>query len=181
MRGDPDWKAKAVSPEDAVAHIKSGMNVFIHGAAATPTPLLTALCKRQDLADVHLYHLHLSGDIPFADPSQKARSFLLPSSRDRRCESLLKRGVLTLCRSFLQTSPDCSPPTPFGWMQRSYNCRPLTGTGSVPWAHRSTLPKQRPTQPLSLSPRSMTKCPAPTATLPFDYAESALLSTRIAH
>jgi 4-hydroxybutyrate CoA-transferase len=75
MRADPDWKAKAVSSEDALARIQCGMKVFVHGAAATPTPLLTALCKRQDLADVRLYHLHLSGDIPFADPSQKERFF----------------------------------------------------------------------------------------------------------
>ena len=68
MRADPNWKAKAGSPEDAVAHIKSGMKVFIHRAAATPTPLLKALCNRPDLADVQLYHLHVSGDIPFADP-----------------------------------------------------------------------------------------------------------------
>jgi 4-hydroxybutyrate CoA-transferase len=33
MRADPNWKAKAVSPEDAVAHLKSGMKIFIHGAA----------------------------------------------------------------------------------------------------------------------------------------------------
>jgi 4-hydroxybutyrate CoA-transferase len=75
MRADPDWKAKAVSPEDAVAHIKSGMKVFVHGATATPTPLLSALCRRQDLADVRLYHAHVSGDIPFADSSQKGRFF----------------------------------------------------------------------------------------------------------
>jgi 4-hydroxybutyrate CoA-transferase len=75
MRADPNWKAKAVSPEDAVAHIQSGMKVFIHGAAATPTPLLAALCHRQDLADVQLYHLHVSGDIPFADSSQEGRFF----------------------------------------------------------------------------------------------------------
>jgi acyl-CoA hydrolase len=73
MRADPEWKAKAVSPEDAVAHIKSGMKVFVHGATATPTPLLSALCRRQDLADVRLYHAHVSGNIPFADPSQKGR------------------------------------------------------------------------------------------------------------
>jgi len=75
MRADPNWKARAVSPEEAVAHIKSGMKVFIHGAAATPTLLLLALCKRQDLEDVRLYHLHLSGDIPFADPGQRGRFF----------------------------------------------------------------------------------------------------------
>jgi acyl-CoA hydrolase len=49
MRADPNWKAKAVSPDDAVSCIKSGMRVFIHGAAATPTPLLKALCNRPDL------------------------------------------------------------------------------------------------------------------------------------
>jgi acyl-CoA hydrolase len=51
------------------------MKVFVHGAAATPTPLLTALCKLPDLADVRLYHAHVSGDIPFADSSQKGRFF----------------------------------------------------------------------------------------------------------
>ncbi len=75
MRADPDWKAKAVSPEDAVNHVKSGMKVFIHGAAATPTPLLKALSNRRDLEDVRLYHLHVSGDIPFADPGQEGRFF----------------------------------------------------------------------------------------------------------
>jgi acyl-CoA hydrolase len=49
------------------------MKVFVHGAAATPTPLLAALCKRQDLENVSLYHLHVSGDIPFADPSHEGR------------------------------------------------------------------------------------------------------------
>lgn len=47
------------------------MKVFVHGASATPTPLLTALCKRQDLENVKLYHLHVAGDIPFADPNQQ--------------------------------------------------------------------------------------------------------------
>ena len=47
------------------------MKVFVHGASATPTPLLTALCKRQDLENVNLYHLHVAGHIPFADPNQR--------------------------------------------------------------------------------------------------------------
>ncbi|MCX5896214.1 MAG: 4-hydroxybutyrate CoA-transferase [Proteobacteria bacterium] len=75
MKFDSSWKSKAISAEEAVAHVKSGMKVFIHGAAATPTPLLAALCKRQELENVYLYHLHVSGDIPFADPSQQGRFF----------------------------------------------------------------------------------------------------------
>jgi 4-hydroxybutyrate CoA-transferase len=75
VRIDPNWNHKAVSPDDAMAHIKSGMNVFVHGAAATPTTLLQALCRRQDLENVHLYHLHLAGEIPFTAPGQEGRIF----------------------------------------------------------------------------------------------------------
>jgi hypothetical protein len=75
MRADPDWKAKAVSPGDAVAHIKSGMQVFVHRAAATP--LAHGTLQSADLADVRLYHLHVSGDIPLRIPV-KGDSFLFP-------------------------------------------------------------------------------------------------------
>jgi len=75
MRLDPNWKSRAVSAEEAAAHIKNGMRVFIHGAAATPTPLIASLCKRPDLENVTLYHLHLLGDIPFASASQQGRFF----------------------------------------------------------------------------------------------------------
>ncbi len=75
MRLDPNWKSRAVSADEAAAYIKNGMRVFIHGAAATPTPLIASLCKRPDLENVTLYHLHLLGDIPFASASQQGRFF----------------------------------------------------------------------------------------------------------
>lgn len=56
-----------------VRHIKSGMKIFIHGAAATPTTLLDALERRQDLADVTLFHLHLEGPCHFADEANAQR------------------------------------------------------------------------------------------------------------
>jgi 4-hydroxybutyrate CoA-transferase len=56
------WTNRAVSAEEAVAHVLTGMRVFIHGAAATPTPLIDALAKR-DVENVTTYHLHLHGDI----------------------------------------------------------------------------------------------------------------------
>jgi 4-hydroxybutyrate CoA-transferase len=61
-----DWTARATSADEAVASIASGMRVFIHGAAATPTPLVEALSARRDLTDVSLYHLHTAGPAPFA-------------------------------------------------------------------------------------------------------------------
>jgi len=105
MRGDPEWKAKAVSPEDAVAHIKSGMHVFIHGAAATTTPLLTALCKRQDLADVRFYHLHLSGDIPFADAGQKGRFFSISLFTGAALRKQIEEGRADFMPIFLADIP----------------------------------------------------------------------------
>ncbi|HWA24311.1 MAG TPA: acetyl-CoA hydrolase/transferase C-terminal domain-containing protein, partial [Lacunisphaera sp.] len=66
-----DWKGRAVSPANAVACIKSGNNLFIHGAAATPTPLVTALADRHDLENVRLWHLHTNGPAPFADPGRE--------------------------------------------------------------------------------------------------------------
>ncbi len=48
--------------------MSDGQQVFVHGAAATPTPLLDALAERHDLHDVQLYHLHLAGPCRFAEP-----------------------------------------------------------------------------------------------------------------
>jgi acyl-CoA hydrolase len=61
------------SPEEAIANITSGMRVFVHGAAATPTPLLDALAARTDLDDVTLYHLHLEGRVAVAEPECAGR------------------------------------------------------------------------------------------------------------
>ena len=67
------WSSRATSPEDVVAHIKSGDRVFVHGAAATPLALLDAMCARRDLEGVTLYHLHTEGGSAFADPAHHGR------------------------------------------------------------------------------------------------------------
>jgi acyl-CoA hydrolase len=74
-----DWRASARSADEAITHLRSGMNVFVQAAAATPTELLEALCRRPDLRDITLYHLHTEGPCPFADPdvSERVRSVSL--------------------------------------------------------------------------------------------------------
>jgi len=67
------WDEGGVSADEAVACVSSGMNVFVHGAAATPTPLLEALARRLDLQDVTLYHLHTNGPAAFAAPEHRGR------------------------------------------------------------------------------------------------------------
>ena len=63
------WKSSSKSAKEVIEHVKSGDRVFVHGACATPTPLLEALSARSDLQGVNLYHLHLSGPCTFADSS----------------------------------------------------------------------------------------------------------------
>ena len=66
-----DYKSRAVSAAEAVAHVRSGTNIYIHGAAATPTPLIEALAARKDLEGVRLYHLHTNGPAPFAEKGRE--------------------------------------------------------------------------------------------------------------
>lgn len=74
-----DWKKRAIAAADVVAVVRSGTNVFLHGACVTPAPLTEALSARRDLADVRLYHLHGQslrerGEalISIADPDMRA-------------------------------------------------------------------------------------------------------------
>ncbi|MEI6741158.1 MAG: acetyl-CoA hydrolase/transferase C-terminal domain-containing protein [Gemmatimonadaceae bacterium] len=69
MTTPPRWPESAVSAADALRHVTSGMRLFVHGAAATPTPLLDALAARTDLDGVRLYHLHTEGPAPWTDPA----------------------------------------------------------------------------------------------------------------
>ena len=119
-----DWAARAVSPADAVSHIRSGMRVFVHGAAATPHPLLQALCNRTDLEGVTLYHLHTDGPAPWTDAVQHGRIravalFTGPSMREpvnagradyvpiflSDVPDLFRNGIVPLDAALVQLSP----------------------------------------------------------------------------
>ena len=69
------WRSRAVSAADAIGCVGSGMTLFVHGAAATPTGLLDALVARTDLQRITLYHLHTGGPAPFAAPECRERIF----------------------------------------------------------------------------------------------------------
>jgi acyl-CoA hydrolase len=60
---------RIVTPSDAVAGIRSGHQVFVHGGAATPTSLLEALAARApELRDVGVIHFHTEGPAPHLEP-----------------------------------------------------------------------------------------------------------------
>jgi 4-hydroxybutyrate CoA-transferase len=70
---DSAWTARAVTPDEAVSVVESGMRIFVHGAAATPGTLLEALARRRDLANVTIYHLHTMGPALFAEAGHADR------------------------------------------------------------------------------------------------------------
>ena len=60
---------KIVTAEQAVATIRSGDQIYLHGAAATPSVLLDALVARApELRDVRVVHLHCEGPGPHLAP-----------------------------------------------------------------------------------------------------------------
>src|SRR5688572_22278884 len=67
------WQRRAVTADEAARSVASGSRVFLHGAAATPGPLVEALVRRTDLGGVELFHLHTAGDAPFCEPEHRGR------------------------------------------------------------------------------------------------------------
>lgn len=67
LKRQPAWK----TAEDAVAVIKSGDVVFVHGAAATPLKLVGAMTehgKKENLKDVTVCHIHTEGPAAYTTP-----------------------------------------------------------------------------------------------------------------
>lgn len=55
-------KTPLVTPQEAVSHVKSGDNIFVQGAAMTPTHLINALCERHtSLNNINIIQLHTEG------------------------------------------------------------------------------------------------------------------------
>jgi acyl-CoA hydrolase/GNAT superfamily N-acetyltransferase len=68
---DPNWKTlyadKIVTPQSAVASIKSGQRIFLGTGCATPVQLINALITRaHELADVEIIQLLTHGEAPNA-------------------------------------------------------------------------------------------------------------------
>ncbi len=99
------WQPRAQSPDELVASIRSGMNVFIHGAAATPTPLIEALARRTDLENVRLWHLHLEGPVPFATPSHAGQLRSISLFTGSSLRGMVNDGLADFVPIFLSDIP----------------------------------------------------------------------------
>src|SRR5450759_2829005 len=101
-----DWTKKAVSAEEAVGLIQSGMNVFVHGAAATPTPLLKAMVGRNALEGVRLYHIHTAGETPFVEPGCEGRFTSVSFFTGPALRRPIEEGRADFMPIFLSDIPD---------------------------------------------------------------------------
>jgi len=99
------WESRAVAPHEAVRLVTNGMRVFVHGAAATPTPLLEALTERRDLEGVTLYHLHTGGPAPFVEPAHRGRFFSVSLFAGPPVRAAIERGDADVIPIFLSDIP----------------------------------------------------------------------------
>jgi acyl-CoA hydrolase len=97
--------SRAVSADEAVSHIASGMNVFVHGAAATPTPLVEALARNTAVRDITLYHLHTAGPAPFVDPENRQRFFSVSVFAGAPVRQAIADGAADFVPIFLSDIP----------------------------------------------------------------------------
>ena len=100
-----EWRDRAVGADDAVACVSSGMRIFVHGAAATPTPLLEALVSRRDLDRVTIYHLHTAGPAPHVSPDVRDRFMSVSLFAGGPVREAIARGDADFVPVFLSDIP----------------------------------------------------------------------------
>ena len=116
---------RIVSATEAVGGIRSGQQLYVQGAGATPSVLLEALVARADeLQDVSIVHLHLEGPGPHLQPEvagafHHLALFIGPNARQAVHEAraeyvpvllsdvprLFSDGVLPLDAVFINVTP----------------------------------------------------------------------------
>ena len=144
----------------------SGMRVFVHGAAATPTPLIEALARRTDpRAAVDAITCTPPARRRLPSPSMPGASAPSRSSPARRCASAIDEGRADFVPVFLSDIPRAvhvaGDPARRG---AACSCRRPIATATARSAPRSTRRSPPRTRRASSSPRSTSGCRARTAT-----------------
>jgi len=95
-----------VSADEAVAQIRSGQRVFLHGACATPSILLDALVARApELRDVTIIHLHAEGPGPHLAPEMAGHFRHLALFIGANARQAVNEGRAEYVPSFLSDIP----------------------------------------------------------------------------
>ena len=100
-----------VSPTEAVAGVKNGDRIYLHGGAATPMALVEALVRRgPELTGVELVHLHTEAPAPYVAPELRGHirhNALFIGANVRRA---VQRGDADYTPVFLSEIPELFRP-----------------------------------------------------------------------
>jgi acyl-CoA hydrolase len=97
---------RIVSPAEAVAGIKSGDQIWLHAAAATPSVLLDALVARApELHDVKVVHFHCEGPGPHLAPEMAGHFFHRALFIGPNARQAVNEGRAEYIPAFLSDSP----------------------------------------------------------------------------
>ena len=101
-----DWTRRAVTPDEAVSCVQSGMRVFVHGAAATPTPLVEALARRTRPVRRHAVpHAHDGAGAVRGAGARRTVLLDLAVRRRARCARAIAEGRADYVPIFLSDIP----------------------------------------------------------------------------
>lgn len=90
---------------EALRCVTSGMRIFVHGAAATPTPLVEALVARRDLEQITIYHLHTAGPAPHVSVEARGRFMSVSLFAGPPVREAISRGDADFIPVFLSDIP----------------------------------------------------------------------------
>jgi 4-hydroxybutyrate CoA-transferase len=97
---------RVVSAEEAVSGIRSGEQVYVHAAAATPSVLLDALVARADeLTDVKVVHFHIEGPGPHLAPAMAGHFFHRALFIGPNARAAINEGRAEYIPAFLSDAP----------------------------------------------------------------------------
>ncbi len=98
---------RIVEAAAAVAHIRSGQSVHVHGACATPTVLLDAMVARaSELRDVRVTHLHTEGPAPHLAPDMAGHFRHLALFIGANARAAINEGRADYIPTFLSDVPE---------------------------------------------------------------------------
>lgn len=98
---------RIVSADEAVAGIRSGEQIFVHGGAATPSVLLEALVRRaHELEGVSLVHFHTEGPGPHLAPEMAGHLRHKALFIGRNARQAVNEGRADYVPVFLSDVPD---------------------------------------------------------------------------
>lgn len=67
-----NYSSKIVSSDEALKILKSGDNVAVQPGCAAPMELIRAMVRRKDeLLDVNIYHILITGHLPYTEPGME--------------------------------------------------------------------------------------------------------------